>query len=205
MSSSYKGVRRILTQQLTGDPFDNAHSFFESKQAQIWTQVPGIIQSYDPTTMTVSVQPAIQGIWYKPDGQGINTANNVNLPLLIYCPVIFPSGGGCTLTFPLAYGDECVVLISSRCIDNWWAAGAVENGKTVPRAQAEYRMHDLSDGMCLPGMKSLPNVLPNVSTTTTQLRTNDGLNFIEIDAVNTKINVVTNTSTGIVNISSPNR
>lgn len=133
------------------------------------TTLPGIIESFDAAAMTAVVQPALKfqvrneaGIW-----------NWVTLPLLLDCPVHFPSGGGFTLTFPLAAGDEVLVHLAERCIDAWWQSGGVQ-------PQAEFRMHDLSDGFVIPKVWSKPRALSGVSTTTTQLRSDDGSTYVEV-------------------------
>lgn len=142
----------------------------EGHQARIWTAMPGIIQSFDPVKRTCVIQPATQGLFSKSDG----TQEWVNLPLLMDCPVQFPQGGGVVLTFPLAAGDECLVVFASRCIDAWW-----QNGGIMP--QAELRMHDLSDGFCIPGVRSVPNVEGAISTTEAQLRSVDGTTRVRLD------------------------
>src|ERR1700735_500945 len=129
----------------------------------LWTGMPGIVQSFNAAAMTAEVQPAIQGREQAQDG----TLTNKNLPLLVDCPVQFPSGGGVTLTMPLKQGDEVWINIANRCIDAWWSQGGIQS-------QAEVRMHDLSDGFVFPKIWSKPNVLSNVSTTTAQLRSDDG-------------------------------
>ena len=78
--------------------------------------------------------------------------SSVNMPLLPDVPVVFPGGGGFTLTFPVASGDECLVVFASRCIDAWWQSGGV--GEPM-----EPRMHDLSDGFALVGVRSQPHRL----------------------------------------------
>jgi hypothetical protein len=83
---------------------------------------------------------------------------------LIHCPVQFPGGNGFYLTHPLANGDECLVVFARRCIDTWWQNGGI--GQPV-----EQRLHDISDGFCIPGVFSKPRVLPNISATSVQLRT----------------------------------
>ena len=191
-------------EQLLGDHFNNDTVGFEAKMANQYHALPGVIESVDFVTMTCTVQPAIQGIWYKPDQYNINTANNVNMPLLIFCPIIFPTGGGVTMTFPLVRGDECLVIISSRCVDSWWQLGGMDtDGNIIPRPQLEYRMNDLSDGFVLPGPFSQPRVIPNISTVSTQIRSNDGLNFLELNPTTKEINIITAT-TGSVNITTPN-
>jgi hypothetical protein len=136
----------------------------EGKQAEIWTALPGIVQSFDPAAMTVTVQPAVQGSIQ--DESGASSA--CNLPLLTDVPVVFPSGGGFSLTNPIKPGDEALVIFSSRCIDGWWQGGGVG-------AVAEDRMHDLSDGIAIVGPRSQAGKLsPPVDAENVQLRTDDG-------------------------------
>lgn len=149
-------------------------------QSKLWTALPGIIQSFNATAMTVEVQPAIQALVR---GEG-GDLSSVALPLLVDCPVQFPAGGGCTLTFPVAPGDECLVVFASRCIDAWWASGGVQG-------QAELRMHDLSDGFAILGFRSQPRAIAGVSTSAVQLRSDDGAAFLEINPVTHAINATT--------------
>ncbi|WP_288076956.1 Gp138 family membrane-puncturing spike protein [Pseudomonas sp.] len=149
-------------------------------QAGIWTAIPGIIDSFDPGTMTATVQPAIQ--MTVRDEQGRTTPGN--RPLLLDCPVQFPAGGGCTLTFPVKPGDECLVVFASRCIDAWWQSGGVQG-------QAEPRMHSISDGFVLLGFRSQPRIIPSVSTSAAQLRSDDGQAFVEINPSSHAINATT--------------
>lgn len=137
-------------------------------QSTIWTALPGIIQSFDSSALTCTVQPAIKGKALIPDGSTAETT----LPQLLDCPVVFPGGGGCTLTFPLAAGDECLVVFSSRCIDAWWQHGTVS-------APPEFRMHDLSDGFVIPGPRSQPRKI--TAAASAQLRTDDGSVFVQVN------------------------
>lgn len=150
----------------------------QAHEADIWTALPGIAQSFSAAEMTVSVQPAIKAQQRGPDGEW----NYKQLPVLIHCPVLFPGGGGFVSTFPIAAGDEGLVVFASRCIDNWWVQGDVQT-------QADLRMHDLSDGFFLPICFSQPNVPTSVSTDTAQLRTVDGEAYIELTADH-KVNIV---------------
>jgi hypothetical protein len=171
----------------------------EGHQAQIWTALPGIIQSFDADAIICVVQPAIQAQVSAPNG----STQWVNLPLLLDCPVVFPRGGGCTLTFPIAEGDECLVVFASRCIDAWYTSGGVQT-------QAEFRMHDLSDGFVLPGPFSQAQKISAISTSTAQLRSNDGSTYVELDPNGKVVNVVAPggmtlttpvvTITGVINV-----
>lgn len=143
----------------------------QGHQAGMWTALPGIVESFNPSAMTVSIKPSIKA--KVRDQAGATT--DVELPLLVDCPVVFPGGGGFTLTFPIKPGDECLVVFSSRCIDCWWESGGVQ-------VQADLRMHDLSDGFALVGVRSMPRKLdPAVSTSAVQLRNDAGTALIKID------------------------
>lgn len=162
------------------DPIEWVSIALHGWQSKIQTALPGIIQSFDAKSMTCTVQPAING--QVRDESGALTG--VELPLLVDCPVQFPAGGGCTLTFPVKAGDECLVVFSSRCIDAWWQSGGVQ-------VQPELRMHDLSDGFVLLGFRSQPRVIGSISTTAAQLRTDDGAAFVEVNSTTHAINANT--------------
>lgn len=158
----------------------------DGRQREIWTALPAILESFDAANQTCQVQPAINALVRQQNGP----AQWVQLPLLSDVPLQFAGGGGFTLTFPMQQGDEGLLILSSRCIDAWWAYGGIQN-------QVEYRMHDLSDGFFIPGIRSVPRALANISTTTAQLRSDDGHTFVEVAGTEVNIN-----TTGTVNVKS---
>jgi phage baseplate assembly protein V len=91
-----------------------------------------------------------------------------------------------TLTFPIKPGDECLVIFASRCIDSWWQQGGIQG-------QAEYRMHDISDGFVFAGVRSQPRAF-DVDTDAAQLRSDDGQAFVELNPTTHAVNVVTPTT-----------
>ncbi len=151
--------------------------------------LPGIIESYDPIANTCTVVPALKGA--KPDEEG--NLISETLPLLVDVPVVFPRGGGCSITFPVKAGDECLVVFSDRCIDFWWQSGGVQE-------PVDPRQHDLSDAFAFVGPMSQPNVISNISSTTLQMRTDDGAAYIELDPNSHAINLV---APGGVNVTTP--
>ncbi len=152
------------------DPIEALRLAQEGHQAKLWTALPGIVAGYDQAAMTGSGQPAIAGVIE--DERGVR--RTAALPLLVDVPVQFPAGGGFTLTFPIKAGDECIVVFSARCIDSWWQSGGVQ-------PPAERRMHDLSDGMAIVGIRSQQRVLrPEAHTEATELRSDDGSNHVRI-------------------------
>ena len=139
-------------------------NMMRGNQAQIWTAMPCIVESYDAEKQTCTLQVAI-----KSGVQDIKTGTvtQTQLPILPDVPVQWPSGGDWSQTFPLKKGDEGIAIFACRCIDSWWQSGGVQT-------QAEQRMHDLSDAMFVPGIRSQARKLTNVSTDQTELRNEDG-------------------------------
>jgi hypothetical protein len=157
-------------------------------QANLWTTLPAIVQSFDAAKVTVSAQPTIQVQIRQPNGTWVDTA----ITLCVDCPVAFPGGGGFVFTFPLKKGDEGLLIFASRCIDAWWQQGGVQK-------QAELRMHDLSDGFFIPtGGMSQPKIPTAVNVNSAQLRSNDGNTVIELAAGN-----IVNISGTLVNFNCP--
>lgn len=156
---------------------------FESERKvlkeQIRVALPGIIQSFDPNSVTAVVQPAIRYVERDNDG---NTSTK-NYPLLTDVPVIFPRGGGCTLTFPVNAGDECLVIFGDRCIDFWWQSGSIQE-------PVDGRMHDLSDAFAIVGPQSQAKKISGINTTAAQFRSDDGSTYLEIDPTTQKIKIV---------------
>ena len=129
--------------------------------------LPGIIQSFNPDEVTAVIQPAIRFIERDNDGN----KSTKDYPLLVDVPVVFPRGGGCTLTFPVREGDECLVIFADRCIDFWWQNGGIQK-------PVDPRMHDLSDAFAIVGPQSQAQKIRGISTTAAQLRTDDGAAFV---------------------------
>jgi Phage protein Gp138 N-terminal domain len=163
---------------LLNDHIETQTLILDGRQSTIWTALPCMVVSVNLSAMTLVAQPTIQGVTYDQN----NNPTYVNLPILGDVPIVFPSAGGFTITLPIAAGDEVLVVFASRCIDSWWQSGGIG----IP---VEMRMHDLSDGFAIPGPKSQPNVIPNISSTSAQIRNNAGTTYIEI-AADGKINLV---------------
>ncbi|EHT99718.1 phage-related protein [Pantoea stewartii subsp. stewartii DC283] len=140
---------------------------------------PGIIRSFDPETVSCEVDVGVMGaIPIIPENSTSIDRLNYDaqqFPMLLDAPVVFPRGGGCTLTFPVKPGDECLVIISSRDLDFWWQNGGVQNSNSG-------RNHDFSDAFVIPGPQSQAKKISNISPTAAQLRTDDGAAFVEVAA-----------------------
>lgn len=173
------------------DEQDVAQSTFNNTLANVRSSLPGIIQSFDPETVTCVVMIAVKSSTPVPF-ESPESAQSVDYPLLMDVPVVFPRGGGVTLTFPIKEGDECLVVFSSRCIDFWWQNGGVQE-------RADKRMHDLSDAFVIPGPQSQVKKISGISTNAAQLRTDNGAAFVEVAAGGD----ITATTTGSMTINAP--
>ncbi|MBH2876099.1 translation initiation factor IF-2 [Serratia marcescens] len=141
--------------------------------------MPGIIQSFDAGAVTATIQPAVKASVRQSDG----ALSSVALPLLVDVPVVFPRGGGVTLTVPVTAGDECLVVFADRCIDYWWQNGGVQE-------PVDQRQHHLADAFALVGPQSQAKKISGISTSTAQFRSDDGSTFLEIDPATKKMKIV---------------
>lgn len=138
-------------------------------QASIMTAVPCTIVSVDFAKQTCTLQPTVKAAIRKPDG----SQEWQTLPVIPDAPLHFPGGGGVSMTFPVKAGDEALAIISSRPIDGWHQSGGEQQ-------QTSTRMHDLSDAFALVGFRSNPKALPNVSSDSVHIRSDDGTSSIAL-------------------------
>lgn len=136
------------------------------------TCLPGIVVAFDSAKQTAQVQPAIQRVF--------RDTGAINLPVCVDVPVVFPGGGDYYLTFPVAPGDECLLIFGERCIDFWYAYGGTQPAP-------DYRFHDLSDGFAFVGLNSQPRVIPSFNTTGAELRHRSGSARIRLHADSVEI------------------
>lgn len=143
--------------------------------ADLRVAIPGIIQSFDPIRQLAVVQIALR--------ENVRTVVNTTTGVTAWrdtaitpvqdVPVVLPRGGGYSLTLPLKSGDECLLVFGDMARDLWWVRGGVQN-------QFEKRRHDLSDAFCIPGPWSKPRAINNYSTTSAQVRSDDGTVIIDL-------------------------
>lgn len=107
----------------------------------------GTIQSFDETTQTASVSINIFRVVENKTSR---------YPVLVNVPVLVSGGAGGQVTIPITAGDPCIVLFCDRNIDAWALNG-------IEAAPASERMHDLSDGIAIVGVRPFTNPLSNYS------------------------------------------
>jgi len=124
---------------------------------------PAIVESFDSVNQTVSVQVALKRLNGKP------------ISIVVDCPISIPTCQGFHLTLPIKKGDECLLIIADRCIDNWFSKGGLQT-------QAEFRIHDISDGFALIGINSKPNKISSYNANDAEFRNDAGTTYIRLKA-----------------------
>jgi len=127
----------------------------------------GTVKSFNPTNQTITATINYKKSYFvKKEGLKYDVEWK-SYPILMDVPVVCMGGGGWSLTFPIAEGDECLILFNDRALDTWWSSGQVTQ---LPSS----RLHSFSDGIAIVGVRSVPNALPNYDMTRAVLSSNGG-------------------------------
>lgn len=102
--------------------------------------LPGMVESFDPETQCAVIRPAVK------------TKSGGEYPLLRDVPVFFPGGRDGAVTWPVAPGDECLVVLADRAADEWFETGE-------PSVPLSGRRHSLSDAFAFAGFRSRAKAL----------------------------------------------
>ena len=81
----------------------------------------------------------------KPVINRVVKGNSEQLPEFIEVPPVIVQGGDSYIAEPISPGGYCLILISERCYDAWYAGSDFVS-------PLEMRMHDYSDGFALCGV-----------------------------------------------------
>ncbi len=141
-------------------------SFLEYRLSDVHTALPARIIKYEADQQKASVQPLIK----KQYQDGTVESN----PIITGVPVIFPSGGGALLSFPIQPGDLVLLVFSERSLDNWVAS----TGQEVEPNDS--RKHDFSDAIAIPGLFTFAKTL-NADPDAVVLKFNSGSIKIKTD------------------------
>ena len=87
---------------------------------------------------TIDVQPVI--------AREVN-GKAIPLPVFPEVPIINFLGGSSSIQMPITVGDDCILFVSERCLDNWYFGN--DNQKPLSS-----RMFDYSDSVALVGLKN---------------------------------------------------
>lgn len=162
------------------DPQECIKNLITSYISTINTAFPAVVTAVDSVKYTVDVKSAI---WF------YNVDDNKPFQILIQqVPLVFPSGGNFILTTPVTVGDNILLVISQKSIEEFLTNGA----NTIDKSQRKF---NVSDAIAISGLKPWNN-LPSdpLSTTSIDIKTLDGASYIkmstsEITIKSTNINI----------------
>lgn len=162
-------------------PRDNLTSllrfyFHQWAKSALHTSRPGLIETFDAETRRARVKPALRmvltGDAPGEDGDALEPSPWVNVP------VIFPSGGGVSLQFPIAEGDPVLLIFSER--------GLTQFKETFELSTPDKtRFFDASDAIAIPSFGTL-SITP-ASTEGAALQSDDGETFVEVTPERVKV------------------
>ena len=140
---------------------------------QMWSNVRVMVAEDSKDGHRVNLQPITQ--MQVRDQTG--AVSQMNLPMLLDCPIQFLGGGGTTRTHMVKKGDEGTAPFSSTPIDVPMQQGGIQ-------AQIDGRMHALADASFHPGGRSDPRKLDKVSTKSDQNRSDDNKHVADLHPTN---------------------
>jgi hypothetical protein len=117
----------------------------------------GTIQGFDATNQTAKIKLVDKRVIETEEGEELK-----DYSLLLDCPVFIPKGANGGFTYPIIIGDTCLVLFNDRDIDNWFESGNIQKPNTN-------RMHNLSDGIAIVGIKNKQNALSDFDNSKTTM------------------------------------
>lgn len=201
----------LTINQRVGSPISMFNQQVTSIFQNLRVAIPAVVKSFSPgppatVSATIAVHESVQWNVNGPQGpldlklEQMTPGNmNADQAVIQDIPVLIPTAGGWSMTFPIQPGDECLLIFNDQEIDSWLYSGGTKNNTISSRR------HDLSDAIAIFGLRSTPNGLSNYSTTSTQIRNNDKSVLIDISTsnINIKAPTVTINASEFVEVNSP--
>lgn len=116
---------------------DAMRSSIQYYMTGVHTAIPATFIDFDETDRSATVQPSIN--------KNYMDDTTARLPVIHKVPVMFPFGGGSSVTFPINPGDYCLLIVCERSLEEWKRLGIDE--KPIDR-----RKFNLSDAVAIPGL-----------------------------------------------------
>lgn len=134
----------------------------ETLKNSVRTALPANIVSFDPETQLASVQIAINRVTLKGEAK--------KDPVIKNCPVCVYGAAGGLVEVKIEEGDECLIMFSMRCLDNWRNEGGIAR-------PAKFSIMPEKDAFVLLAPHSKPNAIEGYSNDGIKIRSLDGNNY----------------------------
>lgn len=105
--------------------------------------IPGVVESFDAARGAASVRPLVRPRRETDDGP-----IHRSLPVVPRVPVVYPSGGGFRVRWPLKQGDNVLLVACQAQVDDWFERGG---GPIDARSS---RAYSYSDAVAIPGVEA---------------------------------------------------
>ena len=126
--------------------------------------LPGKVKSYDAAKQSAHVQPILKQTYVDEN----DVEQSVAFPVIPNVPVMFPGAGGFRITFPLAAGDDVLLVFSDYGLDKYLSNG----GATVD--PVALHQHALVDAIAIPGLHPFNKPWAGASTSNMTLGADGG-------------------------------
>lgn len=121
-------------------------SHIDADRSLINTSIPAKVLNYNASTQNCVVKPLVSSL--------LRDGRQVPFPTLEDVPVMFPSTENSMLTFPISVNDTVLLVFSQRSLDNW-----LNTKDTNIVNPDDFRKHDFSDAIAIPGLFSFPRAI----------------------------------------------
>lgn len=112
----------------------------ESRLGDVYTALPGRIESYDAATQTADVAPTVRrAVPTGPEG----APKLEDIPVIPNVPILFPRGGAFSVTWPLEKGNHVVLIFMTYALAQWR-----KTGKTAD--PGDLRLHHVNNAVAIP-------------------------------------------------------
>jgi hypothetical protein len=129
----------------------------DARMGDVHTALPGKIVTYDPVTLTATVQLVItRMVKTQDDPLQLQQYEREVLPPLQGVPIVFPRSSNASITWPLAPGDSVLVVFCEADISRWLMTGSITDPDMLKR-------HSLSSGFAIPGIAPITSPLPSAA------------------------------------------
>lgn len=149
------------------------------------TSMPGIIVAFDASTQRAEIQPTVSRV--------LSSGETAPFTRLINCPLAFDRTQDFCITRPIKVGDECLIFVADRSIEDWLISGKV----TAP---SRIRFHHVKDAYFLPLSTSTQSVISDYDPDNMVLKTISGDLTISLKP-SSELEIISATD---VNVVSPN-
>lgn len=116
----------------------------DSALLNVHTALPAVVETFDPGTQLVSVQPLIR--------RQVRDTTEM-LPVISNVPVATLSGGGFAVTVPIQRGDIVLLVFCESSLEQWLDSGEISN-------PVDIRRHGLDGAVAYPGVYSKNRAIP---------------------------------------------